>query len=78
MTIRVREENHEVKHVLIELSEAVSTFSVEVEPGLIYHYDEQLNPTQIEVKDTALIEPFLKGLQEVLKDPNVKIIRKAA
>ncbi len=78
MTIRVREENHEVKYVLIELSEAVSTFSVEVEPGLVYHYDENFNPTQIEVKDPNMIEPLLKGLQEVLQDPNVKIIRKAA
>lgn len=78
MTIRLREENHQVKHVLIELSEEVSTFSVEVQPGLIYHYNEALNPTQIEVRDPSLIEPLLKGLEELLQDPEVKIIRKAA
>ncbi|MBI1882724.1 MAG: hypothetical protein HYS08_00755 [Chlamydiae bacterium] len=77
MIIRLYEEK-DVRSLVIELYDKVAIFSVEIQKDLFYHYDENLNLTRIEVRDTKLIDPILKELEELLKSSEIKIIKKAA
>jgi len=62
----------------IEFSDQASNLSVEVQPGLMHRYDENLNLIRIEIKDLSLINLILEKLDEVIEKPGIKIIRKVA
>ncbi|MBI1871509.1 MAG: hypothetical protein HYS07_09980 [Chlamydiae bacterium] len=77
MLIRLYEEK-EKRTLVIELYESPSMFTVEIQSGLFYGYDEALTLTRIDVRDEKLIDPILYELEELLKSADVKIIKKAA
>lgn len=78
MIIRLYEEKNVRTRLTIELYERESTFSVEMQKGLLYHYDKDLVLIRIDVRDPTLINNLMKELEEVLNDSEIKIIRKVA
>ena len=77
MTIKLFEDGDK-RSLSVVFQNKQSTFSVEVEPKVIYHYDENFNLIELEIHNPALIDPILKELGEILNDPDIKIIRKVA
>ena len=51
---------------------------MEIQPGLIQKYDENLNLIRIEVKDPHLINSIIEKLDEIIEKPGIKVIRKVA
>lgn len=80
MTIRLFEDNATQKTLtmVIEFSDRPCTISTEVQKGVVNHYDEHLNLVRIEISDSNFINPILSELDDMLKNSDVKIIRKAA
>lgn len=80
MVIKLFQEKQTKKTVslIIEFSDQTSNFSVEIQPGLIQRYDENLNLIRIEVKDSNLIDRIIEKLDEIIEKPGIKIIRKVA
>ena len=80
MVIKLFQEKQNQKTVslLIEFSDQKSNVSVEIQPGLIQKYDENLNLIRIEVKDPHLINSIIEKLDEIIEKPGIKVIRKVA
>ena len=74
MTIKLCELK-ESRNLQITLSEKPSTFSVEVQSGVIYSYNDDFDLVRILVKKPDLIDPVLKGLKELLQGTDIEIIR---
>jgi hypothetical protein len=77
MTIKLFEDGDK-RSLSVVFQNKQSSFSVEVEPKVIYHYDDSFNLVELEIHNATLIDPILKELSEILKDPEIKIIRKVA
>lgn len=74
MTIKLCELK-ESRNLQITLSDKPSTFSVEIQNGVIYSYNDDFNLIRIVVSNPDLIDPTLKGLKKLLQGTDIEIIR---
>jgi hypothetical protein len=77
MTIKLCE-SAKSKILLIELYNKPSTFCVEMQPDVLYSYNDNFDLIKIEVRNPQMIKPLLNELHSLLDHSDIKIIREVA